>query len=79
MRPRPLNRALVVAACALVTTTLAACESTQRESTQIELRSRAAQAAEAAKERAAKQRAAARASRPRPRSKTAPRRAAAKA
>ena len=46
-----------MAACALVTPTLAACESTQHESTQLELQSRAAQAAELAKERAAKKRA----------------------
>jgi hypothetical protein len=57
MRPRLLNRAIAVAACALVTTTLAACESTEHESTQLELQSRAAQAAELAKERAAKKRA----------------------
>jgi hypothetical protein len=57
MRPRLLSRAIAVAACALVTPTLAACESTQHESTQLELQSRAAQAAELAKERAAKKRA----------------------
>jgi ABC-type uncharacterized transport system auxiliary subunit len=56
VRPQLLSRALAVAACAFVTTTLAACESTEHESTQLELQSRAAQAAEAAKERAAKQR-----------------------
>jgi hypothetical protein len=57
MRPRLLSRAIAVAACALVTPTLAACESTQHESTQLELQSRAAQAAELAKEHAAKKRA----------------------
>jgi len=57
MRPRLLSRAIAVVACALATTTLAACESTERESAQLELQSRAAQAAELAKERAAKKRA----------------------
>jgi hypothetical protein len=57
MRPRLLNRVLAVAACAFVTTTLAACESTEHESAQLEQQSRAAQAAELAKERAAKKRA----------------------
>jgi hypothetical protein len=52
MRPRLLNRALAVAAGALLTTTLAACESTEHESAQLEQQSRAAQAAELAKERA---------------------------
>ncbi len=56
MRPRVLKRAFAVLACAAVTTTFAACESTEHESTQIERESRAAQAAELAKEKAAKQR-----------------------
>jgi len=43
--------------CAAVTITLAACESTEHESAQIERESRAAVAAEQAKERAAKRRA----------------------
>ncbi len=54
MRPRVLKRALVVLACAAATLTLAACESTEHESAQIERESRAAVAAEAAKESAAK-------------------------
>ena len=49
-----------MAACALLTTTLAACESTEHESARLEQQSRAAQAAELAKERAAKKRAHAR-------------------
>lgn len=54
MRPQLLRRALVVLACAASTLTLAACESTEHESAQIERESRAAVAAEAAKEQAAK-------------------------
>ncbi|HEV2973606.1 MAG TPA: hypothetical protein VGX69_01255 [Solirubrobacteraceae bacterium] len=56
MRPRVLKRAFAVLACAAVTTTFAACESTEHESARIERESRAAQAAELAKEQAAKQR-----------------------
>lgn len=56
MRPRVLKRALAVVACGAVTSTFAACVSTEHESAQIERESRAAVAAEAAKEKAAKRR-----------------------
>jgi hypothetical protein len=49
-----VKRALAVFACAALTTTFAACESTEHESAQIERESRAAVAVERAKERAAK-------------------------
>ncbi|HTB71128.1 MAG TPA: hypothetical protein VK707_09120 [Solirubrobacteraceae bacterium] len=56
MRPRVLKRAVAMLACAAVTMTFAACESTEHESAQIERESRAARAAEVHKEQAAKQR-----------------------
>jgi hypothetical protein len=52
MRPAALRRTLAVLAAAAMTTSLAACQSTESESAQIERESRAAVAAEQANERA---------------------------
>jgi len=57
MRPGLVRRVLAVFACAALTMTFAACESTEQESAQIERESRAAVAAEQAKERDAVRRA----------------------